>query len=323
MAPEPGNTAGNPATLPAERQSFWSRLRPPDHPSDGIWALQYVPFYLAAGTLLFFLLSALIGALLPPHTPRLWGEFAGEFVFAVAAIVPAFATAAAEHRTFSEYGLPLSQAFAKGFWVGVGWGAVALTALLVVMRLIGVLTFGHISLDGNHILKFGVFWAAFFLLVALFEEFAFRGYLLFTFTRTAGFWPSALLLSALFGFVHHTNSGETWMGAIGAGAVGLFFCRTLQRTGNLWLAVGMHASWDWTQSFIFGVRDSGVLEPGHLLSTSMHGPDWLTGGSAGPEGSVLLLILIAVLWIVLDRVYPPPIAAAPLPQASGGSGALQ
>jgi hypothetical protein len=86
--------------------------------------------------------------------------------------------------------------------------------------------------------------------------------------------------------------------------VALFFCFTLRRTGNLWFAVGMHASWDWAQSFFYGVPDSGVVEPGHFLQARLHGPVWMTGGSVGPEGSVLLFALIAVMWFVFDWLFP-------------------
>ena len=55
--------------------------------------------------------------------------------------------------------------------------------------------------------------------------------------------------------------------------------------------------------FFYSVPDSGTVAPGHLLKTSLHGPAWLTGGSAGPEGSALVFILVAFLWIAFDRTH--------------------
>jgi hypothetical protein len=66
----------------------------------------------------------------------------------------------------------------------------------------------------------------------------------------------------------------------------------------------MHASWDWAESFLYSVPDSGLLAPGHLLKSSFHGPTWLTGGPVGPEGSVLLIVLFVGLWFLFDRLYP-------------------
>jgi hypothetical protein len=154
------------------------------------------------------------------------------------------------------------------------------------------------------VLKFAAFWAVLFLVVGLFEEFVTRGYTQFTLTQGIGFWPAAILLSAAFGAIHLGNQGEGWIGALGAACIGLFFCLTLRRTGTLWFAVGMHASWDWGETFFYSVPDSGLIAPGHLLKSSFHGSRWLTGGSVGPEGSVLLVLIIAVLWITFDRLYP-------------------
>ena len=142
--------------------------------------------------------------------------------------------------------------------------------------------------------------------MGFFEEFAVRGYVQFTLGNGIGFWPSALLLSLVFGAIHSFNSGENWIGEFGAMAIGLFFCLTLRRTGSLWFAVGMHASWDWSESYLYSVPDSGGMAPGHLLHSSLHGSRWLTGGSVGPEGSVLLFALIALLWLLFDRVYRSP-----------------
>jgi membrane protease YdiL (CAAX protease family) len=119
-----------------------------------------------------------------------------------------------------------------------------------------------------------------------------------------GFWPAAILLSVAFGAIHLTNAGEEWVGALGAACIGMFFCLTLRRTGSLWFAVGMQASWDWGESFLYSVPDSGAMTPGHLMNPSFHGSRWLTGGSVGPEGSVLVFVLIAAMWVIFDRLYP-------------------
>ena len=152
-------------------------------------------------------------------------------------------------------------------------------------------------------LKFAAFWGLFFLLVGLFEEFLMRGYTLFTLSKALGFWPAAILLSILFGAVHLANQGEAWIGALAAGLIGFFFCLTLRRTGNLWFAVGFHASWDWGETYLYSVPNSGIATPGHLLTSSFHGSRWLSGGSVGPEGSVFVFVVIALLWILFDRLH--------------------
>ena len=100
------------------------------------------------------------------------------------------------------------------------------------------------------------------------------------------------------------NGGETRIGIIATGIFALFAAATLWRTGNLWLAVGAHAGWDWGQSFFFGVNDSGIQTPGHLFNPRpTQGPEWLTGGSVGPEGSVVTLILWALMTVLFLWLY--------------------
>ena len=240
-----------------------------------------------------------------PHgVGRIWALMVSELDLVIAAMVPAFIMARIEKRPFGNYGLPARVAFGKLFWAGTAWGILSLTVLMFAMRSAGVFYFGGLALHGVRILKFAVFWGLFFLLVGFFEEFLLRGYSQFTLTRGIGFWPAAIALSAIFGAIHLGNEGEAWIGALAAGCIGFFFCLTLRRTGNLWFAVGFHFSWDWGETYLYSVPNSGTVTPGHLLSSSFHGSPWLSGGSVGPEGSVLVFVIIAALWIAFDRLYP-------------------
>jgi membrane protease YdiL (CAAX protease family) len=237
----------------------------------------------------------------------LWSMMLEELGVLLAAVVPAVVLARVERREWGEFGLPGREAFGKLFWVGLMWGFAGITLLLAAMYGLRAFDLGHLALHGARIVKFAVFWAVFFLMVGLFEDFLFRGYTQFTLTRVMGFWPAAVVMSCLFGLVHWQNGGEQWPGLLAAAAIGFFFCLTLRRTGSLWFAVGFHAAWDWGETFFYSVPDSGTLFPGHLLKSSFHGPAWLTGGVVGPEGSVLCFVVIAVVWVGFERVYRNPI----------------
>ncbi len=233
-----------------------------------------------------------------------WQFLAQEMIFVTCAAFPAVIMSRIENRPFGNYGFPARGAFGAKFWSGMVWGFVALTLLLGMLRAAHAFYFGAIGEHGPRALKFALFWAVFFLLVGFAEEFLFRGYTLFTLSRGVGFWPAAIALSVIFGAVHLGNAGESWRGGLSAGLIGLFFCFTLRRTGTLWFAVGLHASWDWAQSYVYGVADSGMMAQGHLLNPSSQGPAWLTGGTVGPEGSVLVFVVIAILFAVFHVVYP-------------------
>ena len=274
---------------------------------NGLRVVWRLAIYIAALVSLASALSFALRIALPPSkglVPPIAGFLIGECILLASAILPALALARLEGRRFGDYGLPMEGALGKPFWSGAGWGIVAFTVLILVMRGIGVFSFGGLALHGARLVKFAVFWALLFLVVGLFEEFTARGYTMFTLSQGIGFWPAAVLLSAAFGGVHLNNTGEAWAGAAGAAAIGLFFCLTLRRTGTLWFAVGMHLSWDWSETYFYSVPDSGLVLPGHLLNSSFHGPVWLTGGSVGPEGSVLVFVLIGLMAVVFHRVYP-------------------
>jgi uncharacterized protein len=243
----------------------------------------------------------------------LWSNMLEEFGMFVAAVVPSLLLARVERRSWNVYGLPRRQIFGKRFWLGALWGFAAVSLLIFALYGIHIFAFGHIVLHGARLLRFAAFWAVMFLLVGFFEEFLFRGYTQFTLTRGLGFWPTAVILSCTFGLIHLRNESEQWTGALAAAWIGLFFCLTLRRTGNLWFAVGFHAAWDWGETFFYSVPDSGMVSPGHLFKSSLHGPAWLSGGTVGPEGSVFCFAVIALAWIAFDRIYP---AIARLPDSA-------
>jgi len=308
----PADTRGEPSEISPEQIVHPAETQPSStHPAHEVffgpaglrWGWRLF-LYLAMGTVIFLVFSSIARRFPHTGTGRLWLGMYFEIALLVAVLAPAFAMAAIEHRPFGAYGLPRSGVFGRQFWAGVVTGIVALSCLMLAMRGVGAFYYGHLAIHGERILKFGVFYAVLFLLVGFFEEFSFRGYTQFTVAQGVGFWPAAAIFSLIFGGLHLANPGEAWVGALCAGLIGFFFCFTLHRTGTLWFAVGMHASWDWGESFLYSVPDSGGMSTGHLLSSSFHGPRWLTGGSVGPEGSVLVFVVIAAVWVVFDRVYP-------------------
>jgi len=97
-----------------------------------------------------------------------------------------------------------------------------------------------------------------------------------------------------------------------AGAFGLLACLLLRRTGNLWMPIGLHMAFDWGETYFYGVANSGQTLPGHLLNSSSSGPAWLSGGTVGPEGSLLCTLLLVVELLIcagwLRGVkYPSPL----------------
>jgi hypothetical protein len=212
-----------------------------------------------------------------------------------------------ERRPMAVYGLPASRAFGRNFWIGSLWGAIAVSALVLSIRAAHGLSFVGLALNAHSAIYYGMLWFLGFIAVGLLEEFLVRGYPQFTLATGIGFWPAALLLSCAFGAGHLGNPGEEWTGAVNAALIGLWFAFTLRRTGDLWFAVGFHALFDYGETFAYSVPNSGMSFQGQLLHTTFHGPRWITGGSVGPEGSAFAFIMIVLLFVLFDQMYPAKI----------------
>jgi membrane protease YdiL (CAAX protease family) len=256
---------------------------------------------------------------LPPMTPRFItvGNGVNFGAIALAALLMSFI----ERRPFTRYGLSQLRLI-PDFLTGLFWGIAALSVLVASLAATHSIALDGVALRGSLALAFGLKWFLGFLMVGLCEEFLFRGYLLYTLARgVAGilramdpvmrhtharsFWISAGLISVLlFTMAHLGNPGETLVGILGVACAGLVLVFALYRTGTLWWAIGFHTSWDWAQSCLYGTPDSGTIAIGHILSSHPVGPVLLSGGSAGPEGSLLVLPTLALVGLVIHFTLP-------------------
>ena len=312
-------TEQNPAANPGEPAPPRSHLAPPDGPVTGSLAIFWNERELRAGwrfaiflLMVFLLVSGGTILAVKLHLPMVshasitpGAIFTQEVIMFLAALVATLVMGLLERRPFGTYGLPRAGVFGARFWQGAVWGIAMISATILLIRAFGGFSFGDFALRGGLAWRYAVIWGVTFLSVGFLEEFLFRGYVQFTLATGLGFWPAATVISAAFGAFHLGNRGEDNVGALSVFAVGMFFCLTLRRTGNLWLAVGLHAMFDWGETFLFSVPNSGLVATGHLLNSSLHGSAWLTGGTVGPEGSVMVFAVLALAAVIFSRVYPP------------------
>jgi len=275
--------------------------------NDGLRAGWRLLLYGGLMEALRFSAEVLVSGLLPVGRPDLYllYDFIGELIRFLAVFGAAALMAQIERRPVGAYGLPIRTAFRGLFWQGCLFGLIEISAVVGLMAVFRGYSFGSLALHGTAIVVYGAGWAAGFLLVGFYEEFAFRGYSQFTLADGIGFWPAAAILSIVFGLLHRSNPGENTIGVVGVMLVGLFWSFTLRRTGNLWFAVGMHAGFDFGETFLYSVPNSGLVLPGHLSNAALHGPAWVTGGTPGPEASVFDFAVLVVFFLVFNFLYPP------------------
>ena len=251
--------------------------------------------------------------MLAPHL------FIGEAITFLVTFLVTWIMSKIERRPNSVYGLGGRHRLTR-FIAGLAWGVTCLSLLVLTLWKTGFLVVDGRLLFGNDIFHYGAIWLLSFLQVGLLEEYLTRGYIQYTLTRglaglyrwalktrhgtALGFWTSAAILSILFGLAHGKNPGESPIGLLSAGLVSMIFCLSLWRTGSLWWAIGFHTTWDWAQSFLYGVADSGTMVQHHLLATHPVGKPILSGGTTGPEGSIFILAILALASLIIIFTLP-------------------
>jgi membrane protease YdiL (CAAX protease family) len=201
-----------------------------------------------------------------------------------------------ENRPLLAYGFTGDRTLVR-LLTGALWGFLCLSLLIGILWKAGLLVLERQLLSGFMAWRYAFAWGLVFLLVGVFEESLFRGYLQYAMTRGVGFWWAALLLSLAFAAGHLGNNGESILGIVEVFAAGLFFCLSLWYTKSLLWAVGFHAGWDWGQSYFYGTADSGLVMQNHFLASHASGNPLWSGGTTGPEGSLMMVPLLAVMGI--------------------------
>jgi membrane protease YdiL (CAAX protease family) len=115
-------------------------------------------------------------------------------------------------------------------------------------------------------------------------------------------WLGAVISSLMFAFLHGSNNGVTPLAIVNLLLFSFLLILMILHHKSIWAACGWHTAWNWTMENIYGLKVSGSEGAGSVLNLTTEGPDYLTGGGFGPEGSVITsIVLIAGMIIVLIR----------------------
>jgi len=200
-----------------------------------------------------------------------------------------------ELRPVGELALPgMGQELAVGLAIGAG----LYTGCVLILMALGIY-----RIEGLNPVSFLAPAVSMALSSAIFEELLFRGALFRIVEEWLGSWISLVLSSLMFGFVHLLNPAATLTGAVFISVeAGLLLAAGYLVTRRLWMSIGFHFAWNYTQSAIFsGVVSGSDKDPG-LLKSVIEGPVALTGGTFGLEASLVAFVLCTTAGVVLLRI---------------------
>lgn len=192
--------------------------------------------------------------------------------------------------------LPLNK-LASHTGLGLGIGLVYFCVVTGCMALLGGYAITGWGASAMELVSMFCYFA----IVAVGEEIMFRGVLFRWIDEKWGFWWAIGVSALVFGIIHITNPGGTlWSSIAIAIEAGLLLGAAYKWSGTLWVPVGIHWAWNYSQGNIFGFKVSGQEAGESLLHAQVQGADWLTGGAFGAEASVVAVVvgLLASAWFI-------------------------
>jgi membrane protease YdiL (CAAX protease family) len=188
----------------------------------------------------------------------------------------------------------------KEFLIGFAVGLANFGAVLVILLLAGYVSLEQagVSMSEAGIILKGL---AVIFVFAAFEELINRGYLFQAFCEGAGVWIAAVTVSLFFSLVHITNPSFSIISGIHLFVHGLLYAAVYLKTRSLWTPIGLHMAWNLAQGPIAGMNVSGVDVGGSFFHATVDGPTMLTGGEFGIEGSLITVIVSAVILVAVFK----------------------
>lgn len=277
-------------------------------PPAWLKVLQYPPvrLLLLGGPLFYFGLG---------HSNAILEKYANQFGLRLALVVGLIILGFAFYAAFVRFieRRPVSELapgpLLKEMGIGLVIGALLYTGCVAILMALGI--FRIEGLNPVAVMVPAIPWA---LSSGFFEELIFRGALFRIVEEWLGSWVSLAASSFLFGFLHLTNPDATLTGAIFITVeAGILLAAAYMLTRRLWMSIGFHAAWNYTQSAVFSGEVSGSAASTGLIRPIIEGPVLLTGGQFGIEASLTAFVLCTATGIVLlvrairrGQVVPAP-----------------
>ena len=260
-----------------------------------VFAVVYIMVTLVAGLVIF---------LLPLGVDIMTAS--GAVSLLAALVATAFCVMGIDGKEFATVGLRIHGRAARDLGLGIliASGMIALVAL--ILYLLGMLEITAAVSDfgrGAEILGSGILL---YVLVGASEEILLRGYPLQTLIRRFNVAAAIGVTSVAFGMLHIWNPSFGWLPLANITVAGIWLGAAYVVTRSLWLPIGLHIGWNFTMGSVLGFPVSGMVH-GSVFVSVEHGSDLITGGTFGPEGGIMVTIVLlagtALLWFPPVRAF--------------------
>jgi membrane protease YdiL (CAAX protease family) len=200
-------------------------------------------------------------------------------------------------KTFKSLGFGFSE-YKKDFLIGLLFGFVLIASGFVILLILGNLSISDTNF--NIPLLFG--YVLLFTIGSLNEEIMIRGYILTNFCDSMNKYIALIVSSLLFAIMHLANANVTVLSFVNIFLAGILLGIYYIHKRNLWFPISLHFSWNFFQGPIFGFEVSGVDVTGVIIQ-DIQGPDLITGGTFGFEGSIIATLLMVISIVLLHYRY--------------------
>ncbi|HEL1603357.1 TPA: CPBP family intramembrane metalloprotease [Streptococcus suis] len=195
----------------------------------------------------------------------------------------------------------------KNFLLGWGIGAAMLTTCVLLMWGFGAIQVTSFQFSANIVGEFLILVLA-WSIQGTTEELLTRGWMFSSLAAKHNIPVGILVSSLFFTFLHLGNDGISLIPLLDLTLFAILACLVMLKTGNLWVIGGLHAAWNCFQGNVFAFPVSGTQAGQAFIAVETSGPDWLSGGAFGVEGSVISLLIQAgiITWLVYELYFTSP-----------------
>lgn len=189
----------------------------------------------------------------------------------------------------------------RDFLKGWGIGAAMLTTCALLMMAVGTVTISKINFTPTLFIQFLIIIIA-WSIQGTTEEILARGWMFSSLSAKHNIPVGIVVSSLFFAAIHLGNNAISPISLLDLFFFGVLACLIMLKTDNIWVVSGVHAAWNCFQGNVFAFPVSGADTGAAFLEVNIKGPEWLSGGQFGVEGSVISLLVqgVMIAWLLYD-----------------------